>query len=143
MIRKFLSIHWFTVCCFLQNRHDKGVIAKFFLSNELAPESLPGLACSDLYIHYSGLKERTRQAHVVVDAWVRWLWGLTCDFWAENSKTKLIQSRLALATPNVYAGIAKTHSSTQPSPGGIHTTTAVKDFHDKKDSDAVWRSVPH
>ena len=25
---------------------------------------------------------------LLIDKWVRWFWGLTCDFWAENAENK-------------------------------------------------------
>ena len=54
---KFFPVQWFTARCGLQNRHSKGLTAKFVFLNELAPEGVRGLLVSDLYIQYSRLSE--------------------------------------------------------------------------------------
>ena len=64
----------------LQNRHNKGVTAKIVFLNELAPEGVRGLLVFDLYIQYSGLGRTKMPRGCCCLQWVRWFWGLTCDF---------------------------------------------------------------
>jgi hypothetical protein len=63
---------------------------KILLINKLAPEGVRGLLVFDLYIQYSGLDITNLRADVVGWKWVRGFGGLTCDFWAEDGKRKII-----------------------------------------------------
>ena len=57
--RNILVNQWCTARECLQNLHNRGVAAKLFQTNELAPEAVPAclfLFVFDLYIQYSGLR---------------------------------------------------------------------------------------
>ena len=91
-------------------------------TNELAPEGVlepPGLCfVFDLYIYYSGLSVTNMKLNLVSFVWLRWFWGLTCDFWAENAennseaKTTAIESVASPFEP--HSGFGEVVAASRP-----------------------------
>jgi hypothetical protein len=66
--------------------HNKGVTAKYFQSNELAPDGIRGLFFSIYIFSITDGTELIRQPYVVQFQLVRWFQGLTCDFGQKMAK---------------------------------------------------------
>jgi hypothetical protein len=72
-------------------------VTKILVFNELAPD-FRGFACCDLYIQYIELGGTKCQLDFLLFEGVRWFWGLTCDFWAENAEKINARARTTAKT---------------------------------------------